>query len=167
MSTPASKVQDIVKSIRVAMMFTHAPGAAGDRDKLHGRPMYTYLDNDTFYADLWFMTDINSAKTMELERNPDVVLSYADAGRNLFLTIRGRATLMHDRDKIKEFWNIHAQAWFPGGVDDPNLGLLRVSCSEAEYWEGPSKIVYALSVAKAVVLGEAPNIETAHEKVVM
>jgi len=66
---------------------------------------------------------------------------------------------------VKKFWNIHAQAWFPQGVDDPSLGILRVDAEEAEFWEGPSKIVYALSVAKAVLTGDRPNIDTEHRKV--
>ena len=28
-----------------------------------------------------------------------------------------------------------AEAWFPEGVDDPHLALLRVDVEQAQYWE--------------------------------
>jgi general stress protein 26 len=30
------------------------------------------------------------------------------------------------------------KAWFPDGLDDPDLALLRVHVEAAEYWDSPS-----------------------------
>ena len=31
------------------------------------------------------------------------------------------------------------EAWFPKGKEDPDLNLLRVEISKAEYWDAPGK----------------------------
>jgi len=40
---------------------------------------------------------------------------------------------VRDEATAKELWNVFAQAWFPEGVDDPHLALLRVDIEQAEY----------------------------------
>ena len=68
---------------------------------------------------------------------------------------------------MKELWNPIHKAWFPKGVDDPNLGLLRVDIEKAEYWDPPSsKVVQLIGFAKAIVTGKAYDEEaTEHQKV--
>ena len=49
----------------------------------------------------------------------------------------------------------HSQAWFPKELDDPELALLRVAVSEAEYWDNTSnKLVQAYGYIKAAVTGQ-------------
>ena len=57
---------------------------------------------------------------------------------------------LHDRSKAEELWNVFAEAWFPDGVEDPNLALLRVDVEHAHYWE--DKKPKALQFAE-IVLG--------------
>jgi len=55
-------------------------------------------------------------------------------------------------------WSAAAKAWFPGGVDDPDLQLLRVQVQHAEYWDvKESRMVQLFKMAKAVVTGERPR----------
>ena len=77
---------------------------------------------------------------------------------------------MNDRKKIHELWNVMYNAWFPGGEDDPNIRVLRVDVSEAEYWEASdSKILrgikYLASAATkgAVDVGEHGTV-TVHRR---
>lgn len=37
---------------------------------------------------------------------------------------------------MKEFWRDLLKTWFPRGTDDPELALLRIPISKAEYWDG-------------------------------
>ena len=36
---------------------------------------------------------------------------------------------------IDKLWSKQAEAWFPGGKDDPNLALIRFDIDDAELWE--------------------------------
>jgi general stress protein 26 len=52
-------------------------------------------------------------------------------------------------------WNPFYKAWFPDGLDDPHLGLLRVDVEKAEYWDSPnSKVVQLAGFVKALVTGQ-------------
>jgi len=44
--------------------------------------------------------------------------------------VAGTAEIIHDMAKKKELWNPIAKAWFPDGVDDPELTVLEVMPTE-------------------------------------
>jgi general stress protein 26 len=68
------------------------------------------------------------------------------------------AEIVTDRTKIEELWNPIHKAWFPKGVDDPNLVLLKISVEQAEYWDSPSStIVQVAGFVKALVTGESAD----------
>jgi general stress protein 26 len=70
----------------------------------------------------------------------------------------GKAQTIRDRAKIEELWTPELTAWFPKGLDDPNIALLKVNVSQAEYWDSPnSTVVYLIGLAKAAVTGESYN----------
>ena len=50
--------------------------------------------------------------------------------------------------------NTFAEAWLPGGPDNPDAVLLRVDVEEAEYWDTPGSTVASLiSFAKTKLTG--------------
>ena len=62
---------------------------------------------------------------------------------------------MRDRAKIEELWQPHLKAWFPDGVDTPDIALLKVSVEKAEYWDSSqSMVVHAVSLVSSLVTGE-------------
>ena len=59
-----------------------------------------------------------------------------------------------DRAKVKELWTAPLKAWFPKGPEDPNIALLRVDVSGAEYWDAPgSAVMRSYGLAKALTTG--------------
>ncbi len=65
---------------------------------------------------------------------------------------------MQDRAKADELWNTFAQAWFPGGVDDLHLGLLRVDVDQAQYWEDKKpKVLQFAEILVGAVTGHPPK----------
>ncbi len=55
---------------------------------------------------------------------------------------------------MEELWNPILKAWFPKGLDDPNITLLKVSVESAEYWDSTSStIVQVAGFIKAIVTG--------------
>ena len=121
-----------------------------DGATLRSRPMWT--QGDGFDGSLWFFAGDDSALADELERNSNVCLSYAAPDKDLYVSVSGRADLIDDRAKAEELWNVYAEAWFPGGVDDPNLALVRVDVERAQYWEDkkPKVLQFAEIVLGAI-----------------
>jgi general stress protein 26 len=146
---PSQHLWDLIKSIKVAMLTTEDPGGG-----LRSRPMAT--QQAEFEGDLWFFTRASSSKSNEAQMHPSVNLSYADPAGNKYVSVSGTAEIVRDPAKNKELWNPIYKAWFPKGLDDPDLALLRVHVEGAEYWDSPSStMVQIAGFLKAMVSGKA------------
>ena len=51
---------------------------------------------------------------------------------------------MDDPAKARELWSPFLKAWFPQGLDDPDLVLIRVEVESAEFWDVASKKMMTL-----------------------
>ena len=146
-----AKVWELVKDIRFAMMVTQDPDGS-----LHGRPMSAIQTE--YDGTLWFMTRDASLKVEALEANPKVMLSYADIDEHHYVSLSGSARIVHDPAKVKELWSEAARVWFPNGPEDPQIALIAVEISTAEYWDSASSaMVYAYGYVKARLTGEPPS----------
>lgn len=152
------KLGELIKGIGIAMLTT-----ADDEGRLHSRPMAN--QNRDFDGTLWFFTNAQSAKVDELERDHQVNLSYADTGDQRYISVSGRATMVRDKQKMEELWSLPLKAWFPKGLEDPNIALLRVEVEKAEYWDSPSSaVVQLIGFAKALATGKRYEGEAADHK---
>jgi general stress protein 26 len=141
-----------LKDIRIAMLTT-----ADLNGTLRSRPMGT--QDAEFDGDLWFFTSDTSGKANEIRHDQQVNLSYVDPGKNRYVSVSGRAALVHDKARMKEYWNPIYKAWFPEGLDTPDLALLRVTAEKAEYWDAPSgKLVTLINLVKAAATGDAEDV---------
>lgn len=147
-----TKLMDLMKSFRTALLLT-----IGDNGAIRARPMAVLQVEDG--GSVWFMTNAKSLKVEEIEKNPRV--SVALQRENATVSLMGHATVSRDKAKIDELWNVHAQAFFPKGKDDPEILLVKVIGHEAEYWdtEGLQGIKYMFEVAKALVTGNKPEMK--------
>ena len=145
MTEKQQELWERIEGVRTAMLTTVEPDGS-----LRSRPMWT--QGDEFDGSLWFFTAEDAPKVEDLQRNPHVGLSYAAPDKDLYLSVSGRAELVYDRSKAEELWNIFAEAWFPDGVDDPKLALLRVDVDRAHYWEDkkPKVLQFAEIVLGAI-----------------
>jgi general stress protein 26 len=144
-----AKLRELIKDIDFAMLTT-----VDESDgTLRSRPMAT--QRAEFDGDLWFFTRASAPKVDEVEREQQVNVSYADPSHQRYVSISGRAQLVRDRKKNKELWNPVFKAWFPEGLDDPDLALLHVAVEKAEYWDSPSgKLVALAGFVKAIATGQ-------------
>ena len=144
-----AKLREIVKAVDICMLTT-----VDERGDLHSRPMSNNRDVE-FDGDLWFFTYGSSLKADEVGRVPQVNASFADVDGQLYASLSGHAEVVRDRAKIEELWKPHLKAWFPEGVDTPDIALLKVSVGRAEYWDGSQSIVaHAVSLASSLITGE-------------
>lgn len=153
METPVQKIHGLLKKFNTAMLVTHG------RDAIeHARPMgIAHLEEN---CDLWFFTDRISEKTREIRQDAKVLLVF-QKDHGAYLSLTGRAQLSEDKAKAVEFWKESYKTWFPGGVNDPGLLLIRVSVHETEYWDntGLKGIKYLFETAKAYVQGTRPKVD--------
>jgi general stress protein 26 len=145
------RIWEAIEEIRLCMLTSQDGGT------LRSRPMAAKAEPDAHC--IWFLTDLRDHKDDEIAQNPEVCAAFADTRNNTWVSVSGQAEVRRDRQKAKELWTTESQAWFPGGPDDPNLGLLRVTPVKAEIWDATSSsIVYALETARAAITGARPNL---------
>ncbi|WP_395403605.1 pyridoxamine 5'-phosphate oxidase family protein [Pseudoduganella sp. UC29_106] len=144
-------LRDKVKDVKYGMFTT-----ADDMRALTSRPLTLQeLDDE---GNMWFFVSDEEQFTRELLNNPLVNVSFTDVDDHLYVSVSGYAELMRDPAKAEELWNPMVQAWFPHGLDDPHLALLKFTIDTAEYWDtGSSKMVTLLAMAKAALTGQPPR----------
>ncbi len=158
-----SKLWDMIKDIRFGMLTVR--GADG---RLYARPMTTQNGEADRGGVIWFFMSRSGQPMADLARSPDVNVSYSDPGSDAYVSVSGSARVVDDPAKKKELWSAAAKAWFPGGVDDPDLALVAVLVAEAEYWDVKSnKAVQIFRIAKAAITGEQPADLAEHRRVRM
>ena len=107
-----------------------------------------------FDGDLWFFTSASSEKVHDVQHERHVNVSFADPGDNRYVSVSGVAETVRDPTKARQLWNPTYKAWFPNGLDDPDLALLRVRVERAEYWDSPSgPVVQLVGFMKAMTGG--------------
>jgi len=144
------KLKTLIEDIDFAMLTTINGG------QLRSRPMSTQkYESDN---ELWFFTSDQTHKVEEIKADNRVNVAYAEPDDNVYVSVSGRAALVKDRAKIEELWNPILKAWFPDGLEDPTLSLLKVTIEEAEYWDSPnSKLVQIAGFVKALVTGQSAD----------
>jgi general stress protein 26 len=142
------KLNDLIEDIDFAMLTTVDTDGV-----LRSRPMST--QKAEFDGDLWFFTSDKTHKTEEIERDNRVNASYAEPKDNVYVSVSGTASIVKDRAEMEELWNPILKAWFPKGLDDPHICLLKVNVEQAEYWDSPSStLVQIVGFVKALVTGQ-------------
>jgi general stress protein 26 len=106
-------------------------------------------------GNLWFFTDSQTHKVREIMKDNRVNVSYASPINNTYVSVSGTAEFSVDQDKIAELWDPLQTAWFPKGVTDPNLVLIKVNVEQAEYWDTTSSTFTEITgFLKAVATGK-------------
>lgn len=124
----AQKIADLVKAGNSCFFCTVSMGSG-----LHARPMtVTEVDEG---GQLWFFTEVDSLKNIELDRDPRVTLFFKEGDNGGHLKLDGTATMVTDKETIHRLWTPKMRAWFTEGEDDPRISLLRVDPVSGEYWD--------------------------------
>ena len=156
-----TKLIEMVRDLNIAMLSTR-----GTDGKFHSRPMA--VSDAEFKGRLYFLTDVRSGKVHDLETDPETIVTFSDHGAQRYVAMRGRGAITADKAAVEEHWTAAAKAWFPKGVDDPDISLITVDIEDAEYWDAPSgKMVVLYAYAKAMVTGHKPGNVGENERVSM
>ena len=156
------KLWQLVRTIKIAMVTTR------DGTVLRSRPMECIQTEED--GILWFFTGASSPKTAEVAGEHEVCLSFVDKPDQNYVSISGFASVVRDTVKARELWTEEQRTWYPQGLDDPELALLKVRVQQAEYWDRPSsEMVAALGLVRALAdetpdLGENAKLSFEHSR---
>jgi general stress protein 26 len=144
------KLWDMMRDVGFAMLTSE------DGGQLRARPMVA--SQKDFDGVLWFFTRASSHKVEELQQQQQVGVTYAEPSKQNYVSISGNAKLVRDAADIASHWSEVLRTWFPKGKDDPDIALIKVEVTQAEYWDAPSStMVHAYGYVKAVVTGTPPH----------
>jgi general stress protein 26 len=145
------RLGEMIKDIKFTMLSTVTTDGS-----IHSRPMATLkFDVEEFDGKLWFFTRKDTAKIHSIENDQHVNLAFAQPDKQQYVSLSGRAEVSYDKEKMKELWTPVLKAWFPEGLDDPEISLISVKAESAEIWDAPpSKVVRMAGLAKAMATGE-------------
>lgn len=140
-----------IADIKIGMFTT-----THDDDELHSRPM-TALEVDADGC-LWFFSSLQSELVGDVSVQPLANLTFTRASatneNNFYVSLSGRAEFIEDRAQYEKLWSPEMKAWFPRGVDDPDLVLIRFRIEDAAYWDtGASRMVKIIKTLTAAVTG--------------
>jgi len=151
---PHKRLWEIIKHTRFGMLtHRHANGS------LHAHPLTT--QNKSLEPDmvLYFFVSKKTELGQRITADGNVNVSYGDTSKDTYVSITGQASVNDDMRLKQHLFNALAKAWFPGGVNDPDLELVQVRILQAEYWDiKDSKTTQLFKMAKAAVTGEKPDM---------
>lgn len=143
------RAYDLMEKIMFCMLTTRAQSG------MRARPMAAHVER--LENTIHFLTDVDSHKDDEIERNPEVCLAFADSKGQKYVSVSGRATILNDREQIRELFSTPAKAWWDN-ADDPSIRILKIEPNSAEYWDSPGTVVSYIKMIAAAVSDAKPNM---------
>ncbi len=141
------KIGEFIKEIDFAMMTT-----IDENGELQTRPMST--QKVEFDGDIYFFTYDYSNKAKQIKVNQRVNLAYSSPSNNDYVSVKGDAEIVKDKQKMEELWQPQLRAWFPQDLETPGIALIKVSAKTAEYWDSPSSTTaHAIGLVKSMITG--------------
>jgi general stress protein 26 len=140
-----TELHDMIKDIKIAMLTTVESNGC-----IRSVPMTTMQTECEGLV--WFFTNFDSQKVEDIRINNCINVTYSDIQKNVFVSVTGKAEVVKDPVKMQELWKPVLTAYFPDGLEDPDLGLLKVSIDEAEYWDSRTgKMIQVWEMSKDAV----------------
>jgi len=157
------KLWELIKDTKYAMFTTrHSNG------HLHSRPMTTQNQKVDEDSSLWFFMSRSGDPVEDIAAEPSVNVAYANPDKDSYVSVSGTARVVENLAKKEQLWSKLDEAWFQGGVTDPDLALVQVQITHAGYWDVKSnKLVQLFAMARAAVTGRSPREIGEHGEVRM
>jgi general stress protein 26 len=152
-SGDATTVWSMMDKMPACMVVTHD----GPDDRLRARPMMALVRPEA--NAVFFLTDINAHKDEEIAKNDSVCMTFSDSANQQYVSVTGTGSISDDRILIGDLWSMAAGAWWRS-KDDPDIRVLRVTPSRAEFWNSPDMITTDAQSAAKALSGNRPNCGT-------
>ena len=142
------KLRKLLEEFPIAFMVTISNG------EVTARPIGIVGDEE-FDGALWFITDKRSRKVAAIESGATTTLLFQNDNNGDYLQLTGRASVVEDRATLERLYTTLQRTWFPKGLDDPDITLVRFDADGGNYWDSHDSYVrLAVAFAKSIVTGE-------------
>ena len=118
---------------------------------LRSRPMQTVAVNDL--GKVFFFTTADSEVVKELTENDKINLTFRHDGNDTFTSVSGATQITKNRSEISDLWHNDFAKWVPGGIENPDLVLLKVTLIHGEQWQNKG----ALTRLSELIFNEDSN----------
>lgn len=140
------KLKSLVDDIIVCLFCTNLK----TDDGFACRPMTALKVCDQ--GNIWFFSEKNSEKNNAIEGDKKVQLFFSHPGKKSYLIVNAEAKIIIDKTKINELWTSEATIWFKEGRDDPNISVIKVTPSNAYYWDtNNSRMINFLKFVASII----------------
>lgn len=124
----------------------------------HSEPLTVQLDEDQVDTLFFF-----AGKDNRIAAGGPAMAQFVSKGHDYFACFAGTVAVDTDRAMIDKLWSKQAEAWFPGGKDDPNLALIRFDINDAELWQADMSLSGRLKMLVGAKVN--PSEEGSHSRV--
>ena len=142
---PITRLNELIKGIDTAILTTVRSDGS-----LHSCPMASHAADEGGF--LWFLSDNNTEKVEAVRTNQRVNVAYINHNSHRYVSVSGCCELVRDHERTTQLWNPSYASWFPAGLDDPRLILMKVDVQQADYWDASqARMVPLVGFARAAV----------------
>jgi general stress protein 26 len=142
------KFRELVKDVTICMFTT-----LDENYELTSRPMFTSSVDDE--GNVWFFTNEFSEKINEVSKDNLVHLIYSHPVKNIYVDVKGTCSLIIDKKKMEELWDPTLKNWFPEGLEDSKICLVKVATETAHFWNhSASKMGLLFQMIRSITKGD-------------
>ncbi|HET9377222.1 MAG TPA: pyridoxamine 5'-phosphate oxidase family protein [Chthoniobacterales bacterium] len=127
-----SRIGEIIEATEVGMLTTVQANG-----ELRSRPM---LCAGYDFDCLWFLAKESKPLVAEAIGNRVVNVAFANQKTRQYASVTGLAHLVEDEKLVQKLWRPKLVSWFPEGLQEPDLALLRVDIDHAEAWDADTRV---------------------------
>ena len=145
LGTDVRRVRELLRGCPVAFLTTVRDGTP------ETRPMACHaIDNE---GNAWFFTQRAAPKVQRIRDAQRVGLAWPNVLLQRWVSANGTAEIVDDRARMTALWRPSDRAWFPEGLESPDLALLKVTLERVEYWAAEGNALErTANVVRAFVL---------------
>ena len=142
------KLKSLVEEIMICLFCTNLKTDDGSTC----RPMTALKVCDQ--GNIWFFSEKNSDKNEAIAANKNVQLFFSHPGKSSYLVVNGGAAIILDKAEIEKLWTPIAKIWFKEGKNDPTISVIKVTPTNAYYWNTDgSRMINFLKMVASVATG--------------
>jgi general stress protein 26 len=121
--------------IDIAILTTRTPSG-----HLAGRPMSNNGDVQ-YNGESYFFSYAEANSIDDIASDPNVGLAYQASpkifiGSKFYVFVEGKAELIRDKALFQKHWTPDLDKWFEGGIDSPNIVMIKVKAEQIKFWDG-------------------------------